>query len=51
MAVMISLGILVVSLIGIVLALGVCRASAQAEDMLSRLRIEHADELLDGQRS
>ena len=51
MAVLISFAILLFSLLGIVLALGVCRASGQADEMLSHLRFEKTDELLDGKRS
>ncbi|MBR9975049.1 MAG: hypothetical protein KFF77_05675 [Bacteroidetes bacterium] len=50
MAVLISFSILTISLIGIVLALGVCRASRQADETFSALRFEKMDELLDGER-
>ena len=50
MAVLISLAFLIVTLAGILLALGICRASRQADDMLSRLRFEKMDELPDGHR-
>lgn len=50
MVFVVSILFVLVSLLLIVLALGVCRASSLAEDMLGGLHPEHLPDSLDGER-
>jgi hypothetical protein len=50
MAVVVSILFVLGCVIVMVLALGICRASSQAEDMLRQLQPKHFPDLLDGER-
>jgi hypothetical protein len=50
MAVVISILIFTISLLAIIFALAVCRASSQGEDILRRAGGEHHPELFDRER-
>ncbi len=50
MVIIISILFVFGCLLLIVLALGICRASSQADDMLGRLFPQHLPDTLDGER-